>query len=30
MDKFVAVLASVGTSVFGYDADDVQKELDQF
>jgi len=30
MDKFVAVLGSVGTSVFGYDADDVKKELDGF
>ena len=30
MDKFIAVLGSVGISVFGYDADDVQRELDRF
>ena len=30
MDKFVAVLGSVSTSVFGYDTDDVKKELDEF
>ena len=30
MDKFIAVLGSAGISVFGYDADDVQRELDRF
>ena len=30
MDKFIAVLGSVGISVFGYDTDDVQRELDKF
>lgn len=29
-DKFIAVLGSVGISVFGYDADDIQRELEQF
>ena len=30
MDKFIAVLGSVGITVFDYDTDDVQKELDKF
>lgn len=30
MDKFVAVLGSVGITVFGYDIDDVQRELEKF
>lgn len=30
MDKFVAVLGSVGITVFGYDTDDVQRELEKF
>ena len=30
MDKFISVLGSVGISVFGYDTDDVQRELDKF
>ena len=30
MDKFITVLGSAGISVFGYDADDVQRELDRF
>lgn len=30
MDKFVAVLGSVGTSVSGYNTDDVKRELDEF
>ena len=28
MDKFVAVLGSVGITVFSYDVDDVQRELE--
>lgn len=30
MDKFVAVLGSVGITVFGYDTDDVRRELEKF
>ena len=30
MDEFIAVLGSAGVSVFGYDNDDIQEELDKF
>ncbi len=30
MDKFIAVLGSAGISVFGYDTDEIRKELDKF
>ena len=29
MDEFIAVLGSAGVSVFGYDNDDIQEELDK-
>lgn len=30
MDKFIAVLGAAGISVFGYDTDEIRKELDKF